>query len=81
MVPPVFYLESFAELVYADLLRKLIELVTACSFLPFSLHRAHTASSVLVIRTLLTVAVQRDFFFILFESCLLKRSLPPPQSH
>lgn len=49
MDPPVFYLESFAELVSADLLRKLIELVTACSFLPFSLHRAHTAaSSVLV---------------------------------
>lgn len=49
MVPPIFYLESFAELVYADLLRKLVKLVTACSFLPFSLHRAHTASSVLVI--------------------------------
>lgn len=48
MDPPVFYLESFTELVSADLLRKLIKLVTACSFLPFSLHRAHT-SSVLVI--------------------------------
>lgn len=66
MVPPLFYLESFAEQVYADLLRKLIKLVTACSFLPSSLHRAHTASSVLVIRTLLTVAVQRDFFFFKF---------------
>lgn len=41
----MFYLESFAELVSADLLRKLIKLVTACSFLPFSLHRADTASS------------------------------------
>lgn len=50
MDPPILYLESFAELVYADLLRKLIKLVTACSFLPFSLHHAHTASSsVLVI--------------------------------
>lgn len=50
MDPPVFYLESFAELVSADLLRKLIKLVTACSFLPFSLRCAHTvSSSVLVI--------------------------------
>lgn len=49
MDPPVFYLESFAELVSADLLRKLIKSVTTCSFLPFFLHRAHTApSSVLV---------------------------------
>lgn len=50
MDPTVFYLESFAELVSADLLRSLIKLVTTCSFFPFSLHRAHTASSsVLVI--------------------------------
>jgi len=45
MVPPVFYLESVAELVSADLPRKLVKLVTACSFLPFSLHHARTASS------------------------------------
>lgn len=81
MVPPIFYLESFAELVYADLLRKLIKLVTACSFLPFSLHRAHTASSVLVNPNSSHSGSSEGFFFILFESCLLKRSLPPPQSH
>lgn len=38
MDPPVFYLESFAELVSADSRRKLVKLVTPCSLLPSLLH-------------------------------------------
>jgi len=38
MDPPVFYLESFAELVSADLRRELVKSVTPCSLLPSFLH-------------------------------------------